>query len=152
MKKILMYILLACTLLMVSSCGSQNDLSTVNAADNTDEAAIAAAENSKQAFIEEVSKENYIEVTDDAAAALNFVSQVSKKIFIDADGKWMYGYKGKETVYNEESFVFSVYTQNDDCSDKVGVVAVTANNEKVYVFNEDRGCFEMADYSVDNAA
>ena len=57
MKKSVLYIILACALLMLTSCGKQNDLSEAKAADNEN----SVVESSSQDFIEEVSKENHIE-------------------------------------------------------------------------------------------
>ncbi len=141
MKKSVLYIILACALLMLTSCGKQNDLSEAKAADNEN----SVVESSSQDFIEEVSKENHIEVNDEATVALARVSEVSKKVFAEAEGEWMYGYKGDDTVYNENCCVFTVYTRNDDSNTKQGVVAVATDCEKVFVFNEERGCYVMAE-------
>ena len=141
MKKSALYIILACVLLVLSSCGNKKELSEANAADNGS----SVTESSNQDFLEEVSKENHIEVTEEATVALAKVSEVSKKIFAEADGAWMYGYKGDDTIYNENCCVFNVYTKCDDSNNKHGVVAVAKNCNKVFVFDEERGCYVMAD-------
>lgn len=146
MKKIVVYIVLACTMMMLTSCEKQAELSAVKAIEMED-SVDSSAESSRQDFIEEVSKENYSEVPDEAVDLFNTVSQISKKIFCDADGKWMYGYKGVEKIYDQDCYVFSVYTENDDSSDKIGIVAIAEISKKVYVLNEATGAFEKAEYT-----
>lgn len=131
MKKLIICIALLCSLTICTACGKSNDssndsksLTTAQDSENIDD--------STADFISEVSKENYTEVPDEAMDAFNYVSKNIKKVFTEADGKWMYGYKGCETVCGEECYIFAVYTENEESSLKVGIVAKAKDSDNLY--------------------
>lgn len=140
MKKIVMYIFIACTLLIISSCERAADISNVNVIDSSKQ----QVETDEQNDNVDIAKEKYTKIPDNAEESLNSVADASKELYPDAEGNWMYGYKGTEKIFDEECYVFSVYTKSGDDSNKIGVVAKSVNGDNIYELNEITGKFEKA--------
>lgn len=140
MKKIVMYIFIACTLLVISSCERAADISDVNVIENSKQQVQTTDKNEDT----DVKKEKYSKIPDNAEESLNSVADASKELYPDAEGNWMYGYKGTEKIADEECYVFSVYTKSGDDSNKIGVVAKAVKSENIYELNETTGKFEKA--------
>lgn len=140
MKKIVMYIFIACTLLIVSSCERAADISNVNVIESSNKQVESDDKNGD----EDIAREKCAKIPDNAEESLNSVADASKELYPDAEGNWMYGYKGTEKISDEECYVFSVYTKSGDDSNKIGVVAKSVDNDNIYELNEATGKFEKA--------
>lgn len=149
MRKIAVYLIIACTLMMFSACEKQADLSAVKAIDNIDQQSLSDEESSKETFINEISKESYTEIPEEATEALNSVAEISKEIYPDADGKWMYGYNGKEKINGEDCYVFTVYTETEDSGNKLGVIARATKSGNIYSIDEDAGTYKKIPANVE---
>ncbi len=139
MKRYILCSLAICTLFMLGSCGnSQNQNDTVKLNNND---AIEADKNDTSALDGEI----FNKLPDEAYDSFNFVAEKSKKLFPDAEGEWMYGYKETKKVNDKECYIFIVYTFDDGAHVKQGTVAKSVKNDTLYLYNEDESKFEKAE-------
>lgn len=135
MKKILICIFTVCILFSFSTCSKkQNENKTVN----LNNAKSSYAENNQTAE-SPLDGEVFDKLPDEAVDSFNYVTEQSKKIFANADGEWMYGYKGTSKIGKDECYVFVVYTYKDKTHVKEGTIAKNSKNNDLYVLNETTG-------------
>ncbi len=85
--------------------------------------------------------ETFLELPDSGLDSLNLAAKCSKEIFPDADGDWMYGYKGAENLGGDDCYVFAVYTYKDGIHIKEGELAVSEDCADVYLRSKITGDF-----------
>lgn len=140
MKKIIASFILCIMTVFMVSCSENNSDSLEN--DQTTTAHKASYESGKSFKAEDLG-ENYSVMPNNTENYLNDIMQTSKRIFPDADGEFRYGYKGKESINNEDCFVFSVFTENDDTNTKIGSVGISEKKKNIYIQNEVTNEYEL---------
>lgn len=119
---------------------------TIAAAGCSDKAAVESAENlsDNSVAVEEVSAsvldgEVFDKLPDEAIDSFNFVADKAKDIFPEAEGEWMYGYKGVQNIGKTPCYVFVVYTYADKTHVKEGTIAKSRNSDELFVLDEVSG-------------
>lgn len=144
MNKIIICFFLACTAMICAACEKQADVTDTDKLTTTNN---STSESSKAEFISEVSKENFIEIPKTAMDSFNYISAAAKVIYDDVSGKWMYGYKGVQEINGNACHVFTVYTENDVESTKVGTIAKAQDSDKLYLFDDVSGTYSKASFA-----
>lgn len=149
MKKCFICFVLACLAIVCISCENRSDSNDAGMLENTGEYN-GSAESNVSEFISEVSRENYKEIPNEAMESFNYVSDASKVIFKDVQGKWMYGYKGIQKICDEDCHVFTIYSETDETSSKVGTLAKSLKTDSLYILDISTGKFTKSDLIIDN--
>lgn len=147
MKKFLICFILSCSALICTACEKQTDSTENNMLNNNK---YSDSESSLTAFITEVSKENYIEIPNEAMSSFNYVSKASKVIFNEISGKWMYGYKGVQKIDGKNCDVFTVYSEIGEERIKAGTLAKSVKSSELYILDNDTGKYSKAIFSDKN--
>lgn len=142
---IICIIIISCSALIFAACEKQSDL-TDNKILNGNEKH-SDAESSLSEFITEISKENFIEIPNDAMDSFNYVSKASKVIYNDIAGKRMYGYKGIQKVNGKDCHIFTVYSEIGDERIKAGSLAKYIKGNDLYILDSTTGKYSNAIFS-----
>ena len=119
MKKTIVIAAMALLSLMTVSCGNTKDN---NKAPETA---------SQSAYSSQAESKTFSQIPQGAEKALDVAAQRSEKAF-ETSGARSFGYIGTAEVKGSECYCFSVYDKNDENTQHVADIAVTADGEKVY--------------------
>lgn len=147
MKKLIIFALTICSMLSFASC-SDKDESNAAAMNNTENVQSDSSSEAPSALDGEV----FDKLPDEAVESFDYVAEKSKVLFPEADGDWMYGYKGTSRIGKSDCYIFAVYTYSDDVHTKLGTVAKNIKNDDIYVLNETTGEYTKTELSDDKAA
>lgn len=142
MKKFIVFAFALCMLCSFASC-SDKQSSETEALNNTENVQSEDSSEAPSALDGEV----FDKIPDEAVESFNYVTEQAKVLFPEADGEWMYGYKGTSKIGKAECYIFAVYTYKDEIHTKVGTVAKNIKNDDIYVLNETTGEYSKSELS-----
>ncbi|MDE6149022.1 MAG: hypothetical protein K2F81_02870 [Ruminococcus sp.] len=145
MKRFIICVILSCSALICAACENQSDLTDNGILNDKDK--YSDAESSLSEFITEVSKENFIEIPNEAIESFNYVSEASKVIFNDISGKWMYGYKGIQKINGKNCHVFTIYSETADQRIKAGTLAKSNTSTDLFILDNATGKYKSTIFS-----
>ncbi len=135
MKVFALCIVAICTATIFTSCSNKDN-------SKTDSVSAVKTEVTEEQASSVLDGEVFEEIPDEAVECFHYIADESEEIFSEAEGKWMYGYKGTENVDGNECYVFAVYTYKDKTHSKEGVVATSAEGDSIYLLNDETEEYE----------
>jgi hypothetical protein len=145
MKKIVVSAITAALALSFGACSDKTASEQVEQVkiSQTQTTAVSAAET-----VDSLPSEEFCELPDEAVEDLNYISEISGKLFPDAAGKKMYGYKGLEEIETENGsfscYMFDFYTYKSKVYTKIAELAKPADSSDVYVFSVESGSYVLS--------
>lgn len=140
MKKLFISVFIICAFLMCSACVNQPANNTLNL--NNNEVEENTNQNNEQSVLD---GETFEQLPNEAINSFNYVTDCAKKLYPDAQGEWMYGYKGVSKVGKSNCYVFALYTYKDKTHTKVGTVAKSIKGDIIYMQNELTGSYSQVE-------
>ena len=149
MNKKMVLTAICCAVLTAVGCGSTRFDSKETAAGPEKAVTAVAAEeitSDGQTTTEKFtipSREAFDEIPAEAEVSFDRVIKTVDKNFPKAKKsvKRYYGYLGEQQVDGTDSYVFAIYDSTEDGQSMVATAAVTNDNNRVYILNEDSAQF-----------
>lgn len=143
MKKKIIHVIAAmlAACLMLSGCGNKKAESDPEVKNVT----VTETESEPEPQLPEG---DFYELPDEALDDFDYLTAALKKMFPDAAGKLMYGFRGEQTIataYGEIScYMFDYYSFKKNEYTKIAVVAKDIGSDIIYLFDEVTGRYTQA--------